>query len=798
MEPWQCIAELIDNALDGYFNATKQWKTENSGPFKIEVRLPSEQEIINGTGEITITDYGPGMMKDLMINAVKAGWSGNDGYDRLGLFGMGFNISTAKLGSKTRVISGTKENPYFEFIDIDPDAMILHQRNNPTEPFFALDGEIKKNIIGMENGSIVKISSLKKDQVLPLVKDKSSLRKKLGRIYSPLMENQDIDIRVYTETSGGNGDRVHRFEHCIWKNDYNTSIRKYKSADYEQIPVKQSFKISLGFDKYCNSCWEWFDNSVIVEDDACPNCNVKQSTLVRERVIEGWIGVQRFFSGTTDSPKNHYGIDLVRNGRVIEELNKEFFEIPIKDGSTRTDYPVEGNFKGRIVGSIEINFCPTEPEKSKFDRKNENWNGMLKAMRGNGLRPRKTEEDHGEFIPTKLSKLVSAWGTAKAELGYSPYKQLIPAKIQFDRDLKPKIDPKTKLPFQKADFQTPIEYAKKFFKGDMEYLNDDIWIKEIYDSDDFDPEKFHGNWKKENGINDKPVSIKCKHGKDPEKCPNCKTKLCRHKKNPLYCEHCNAKSIPIHWISDDELTGEYSLEINGKKAAINVNAYVDIKESINSKNPLKLEKVSATEYSVSYNNDHKMFETFKENPMDYLLIELATSFYLIFGKKTPSSECFAMLKENYCSYQRLDYYTVKLLANDFLKLIRNKVTSWNMNGSNIKEIREWVVEYFIKNHETIEDAENSLESGDFVNIIPPSYLFEHVLTDQIPELCDGKFFQTSLKSATGGSKNYLISEIQSCLRKICYVESRSNKNLDYNALLSIQSAVKQLRSLMKK
>ena len=780
MEPWQCIAELIDNALDGYLNASKDWKKENSGPFRIEVRLPSEHQILNETGEIKVVDYGPGMTKDRMVNAVKAGWSGNDGYDRLGLFGMGFNISTAKLGAKTRVVSGLESRDIFEFIDIDPDAMLLHQRENPDEPFFALDGEISKEDMNMESGSIVIVSSLKKDQVLPLVSDKSFLRKKLGRIYSPLMEKHDVDIRVFTETSSKNGDRVHRFEHCIWSGEYTNSIKKHESSNYEPIPVKQEIRLSLGFDKYCNSCWEWFDNTIVIEDEICPYCGSEKSTEVRERVISGWLGVQRFFSGTTDSPRNHYGIDLVRNGRVIEELNKEFFEVPLKDGSIRTDYPVEGNFKGRIVGSIEINFCPTEPEKSKFDRKDQNWNRMVEAMRGNGLRPRKTVESHGEFIPTKLSKLVSAWGTAKAELGYSPYKQLIPAKIQFDRDEKPKLDPKTKLPFQKADFQTPLDYAKRFFKGELEYQKDDIWMEQIYESDDFDSKSFYDDWKKKNGISDEQ---------------NTKKKSDDTKKRKPTTE---PEKIPEHWIIDEELSGNYSINTGRKSAEITVDSYLDSKTSVNSQNPLILKRVSATHYRLSYNNSHKMFESFKETPLDYLLVELSSSFYLIFGKTITASECYAILKENYCSSQRLDYNTIIQLSNEYLTLVRSEVAKWNLDGTKIKDVKKWTENYFIKNHETIEDAQRSLKSGEFVNIIPASDLFDHVLSGQIPQLCDGKFYQTSLRNASSGTKNYLISEIQSCLRKLCYVESRINRNIDYNELLSIQNAIRQLRRRMKK
>ena len=42
---------------------------------------------------------------------MRAGFSGNNPDDTLGLFGMGFNISTGKLGQRTRLVSARLEEP---------------------------------------------------------------------------------------------------------------------------------------------------------------------------------------------------------------------------------------------------------------------------------------------------------------------------------------------------------------------------------------------------------------------------------------------------------------------------------------------------------------------------------------------------------------------------------------------------------------------------------------------------------------------------------------------------------------
>ena len=99
---WQCLAELIDNSIDALRQASASGQYNLSPEdFCIEVFLPEFQNDPNATVEVT--DHAPGMNSDMLQQAVRAGWSGNDQFDQLGLFGMGFNVATARLGRVTRV-----------------------------------------------------------------------------------------------------------------------------------------------------------------------------------------------------------------------------------------------------------------------------------------------------------------------------------------------------------------------------------------------------------------------------------------------------------------------------------------------------------------------------------------------------------------------------------------------------------------------------------------------------------------------------------------------------------------------
>lgn len=99
MQPLDALCELIDNAIDSFHGANIQGIVIDNP--MVFVSLPTRKQLTMNTGLIRIQDNGPGMTAENAEKAIKAGFSGNNPYDTLGLFGMGFNISTGKLGNIT-------------------------------------------------------------------------------------------------------------------------------------------------------------------------------------------------------------------------------------------------------------------------------------------------------------------------------------------------------------------------------------------------------------------------------------------------------------------------------------------------------------------------------------------------------------------------------------------------------------------------------------------------------------------------------------------------------------------------
>ena len=142
MQPLDALCELIDNAIDSFYNAQIQGIVEQNPMVIIE--LPTRKQLSENSGILRIQDNGPGMSAENAEKAIKAGFSGNNPFDTLGLFGMGFNISTGKLGNITTFMTARAESPTYvktvinleeinKYKDYQLDAIEIEKGDN--EPF---------------------------------------------------------------------------------------------------------------------------------------------------------------------------------------------------------------------------------------------------------------------------------------------------------------------------------------------------------------------------------------------------------------------------------------------------------------------------------------------------------------------------------------------------------------------------------------------------------------------------------------------------------------------------------------
>lgn len=433
-KPWQCLAELADNAVDAFLSGREQGGTGVMFP-QVNIEVSSDAEIRAGTGVIRVSDNAPGMDPSLLERAVRAGYSGNNSVDKLGLFGMGFNVATARLGNRTEVWTTRADDDYWWGVRIDFDDM----EQSDTFHVPALTRE-KAPSEEDRHGTEIVITKLDAERARYL-RSTGGLRvtrSQLSRVYNKIM--RDIGLKVVVA-----GQELKAREFCTWD--------RQRSVDagnrFGRVPTILPIEVDLGERQYCNDCWVW----LLSQELQCPSCGSEDQLRLRSRRVSGWIGVQRFFD------QRDYGIDLIRNGRVIEDRSKVFFSwTNPDDGDVLDEYPIEQqHWGGRIVGELNIDFVPlASHQKDSFDRNTQEWQAVFEAVHGIGpilpqIRNRLNFSDTNE---SPLARIHAAY-----RRGNPPgLRWLVPGNAKGEGN---NVDPQ--------------QWAVKFWEGDSDYQSDDIW-----------------------------------------------------------------------------------------------------------------------------------------------------------------------------------------------------------------------------------------------------------------------------------------------------------------------------------
>ncbi|QRF22264.1 hypothetical protein FY534_00120 [Alicyclobacillus sp. TC] len=426
-EPWQCFAELIDNSIDSFQSATTA-----------SVPLSKKQIIISWTStaaaagerKIEIRDTGPGMTLDSIRNAVQAGYSSKTSTDSLGMFGMGFNIATARLGEQTVVLSTRTGDPNWVGVLIDFEEMIRNQ--NYEVPVVRFD---KAN--SSDHGTRIIISKLKPGIFDRIRGTESQIRNTLADVYSPILRSMD-DLEILVQMK-----KCKAVPYCVW------SESRYVVRGGETIHAIQKVDENVGIALFDVNKNRYL--SIEEEDEAyefqSENGVFPDGIIEREKRIVGWIGIQRFGDASM------FGIDFVRNGRKILRKDKSLFSYWISEtGTSNLEYPKElgSTWGGRIVGEIHVDHLVPTYQKNDFDRTDASWYEMVNILRGDGpiLKEQRQVLNYQGQNNSPIGKLVRG----------------------FQRQ-----DPGTKWLAIKGEIAR--EWAKKFFLGDLDYMEDTKWFE---------------------------------------------------------------------------------------------------------------------------------------------------------------------------------------------------------------------------------------------------------------------------------------------------------------------------------
>jgi hypothetical protein len=431
-QTWQCIAELIDNSIDAFISdeATASDDIER----KITVSWTSESAAANERA-VEVSDNARGMSLEQMQNAVRAGYSSNDPIGNLGLFGMGFNISTARLGELTTILSTRSCDTEWVGIEIDFQKLIDTKKFDAT-----IIREPKNNSI--ESGTKVKISRLRHGILAELPNKENDIRQRLEAVYSPLLNTHDITIYV-------KGKQLRPRNHCVW------SESRYVLYNDQNVSARVNIDRNLG-----DTLFDLTRNCYLTGDEAEPYYQAQQEghslpshIVERGKRLTGWLGIQRY------ADPNDFGIDFIRNGRKILISDKSLFqyENPIT-GQKELQYPLDlgTSVGGRIVGELHVDYLLPTYQKNDFDRSDISWAQTVEAICG-----------VGPFIP-KSRKALGFPDQNTSHLGI-----LVNAFRRTDKGTK----------FLFAPKEVSKSYAVQFKKGVRDYIEDTLWWKAAQEED---------------------------------------------------------------------------------------------------------------------------------------------------------------------------------------------------------------------------------------------------------------------------------------------------------------------------
>ncbi|MCX6842156.1 MAG: ATP-binding protein [candidate division WOR-3 bacterium] len=389
LKQWQCIAELIDNSADSFLEAKRASKPAVD-PF---VRIDTPTTNAKG-GRISVIDNGPGMSWEDLELAARAGWTSHNSVDNLGLFGMGFNIATARLGTRTKLWTTRKGDAEWVGLDIDFEQLLArHDFITPAVTRPKSDREV--------SGTEVEIERLKPDQLDWFARgyNRSNLSRQLGRVYSAMLGPTGEPVGFRMEL---NSKPVRAERHCVW-GDPGSDQRIVPTARQGVVNAYQVVDVRLPQRPFCARCWVWLGP----EEHDCPSCERRDRIVPQERRVYGWLGVQRY----VDAEK--YGFDILRNGRKIEMNCKDLFNWEDEVSDTDVlEYPIDDpRHNGRIVGEIHLDHGRVPYTKNRFLREDAAWQEMVHIIRGVGpLRPEvATQRGYGENNNTPLYRLFQAF-----------------------------------------------------------------------------------------------------------------------------------------------------------------------------------------------------------------------------------------------------------------------------------------------------------------------------------------------------------------------------------------------------
>ncbi|WP_168200543.1 ATP-binding protein [Allokutzneria sp. NRRL B-24872] len=594
-KPWQCLAELIDNSFDDFLADPDPIERQEVW---ITLPKPADDDPI-----VVLLDNGRGMSLEMLQNALKAGYSGKRRYGSLGLFGMGFNIATARMGNLTEV--RTTRAGDADWLVVEIDLRRLQQNDSFRAP---LRREPKQDV--SEHGTEVIVRRLRAEIVDDLKKANrhNHIRRDLGRVYSYLLRGENPVPGVPDGPMAGRGFRLKVNDRnvlprlpCVW------SASRKVTKQGREIPAVKSVDIRLTSALACMKCGHW--QSPDLNLDRCAQCDGDDMRL-SERRIHGWFGVQRYLDETD------YGIDFLRNGRKIRIGDRSLFswENP-DDGTQLTEYPVDiPATQGRIVGEIHLDHVPVGYQKTDFSRESRDWRHAVIVLRGEGpMRPKKAEALGYPLNSSPLGEIFKGYQENRPGAA-----SLIPGNGKS------------------AIHDSAREWGAKFHSGrHPEFLSDEIWYQAVLAHDDArDNGEAPARRKRAGEVEDSslagrtglsPLVTPTSGGQVDSETPEPSAPSSDPERVETEGERFQRYRVDARQIFD--LMGEVTLPRLGRRVVTVFDTRAPLLDDEARRVPSLARMGKGMNLEVFVNGEHPVFREYGRDPRDYALMEIAQTLH---------------------------------------------------------------------------------------------------------------------------------------------------------------------------
>lgn len=583
-QPWQCLAELIDNSFDEFISDAHR---DPADPAAIRMTLPRANS--GPDAIVRVVDNGRGMTQAMLEKGLRAGYTGRLRFGSLGLFGMGFNIATARLGNRTEVRTTQAGDAHWVVTEIDFRGM--QRRESFHVP---LRRELKDDPASHGTEIVVRDLNPRMAESLKRPPTVSNIRQRLGRVYSyvlrdrsPIPEVPDLALAGKGIALYLNGKRLDPWIPCVW------SARRSVSRSGAEIKAVQVVDRQLSDAYACARCGYWQRQD---EVDSCVECGSDQLEL-RPRRIHGWLGVQRYLDDS------EFGIDFLRHGRKILLDNKSLFTWENFDtGETYLEYPIEPPAgQGRLVGEVHIDHVPVLYQKTDFDKASREWREVVRYLRGEGPMRAKKAREHG-------------FGENDSPLG-----TLFRGFQENDPGLRCLIPGNGR----HATHELAREWGYRFHEGITDYQSDEKWYKYAADHDRIKAETQTrggdpippGDLTGRTGIRPlPPTGPPQPTNPSPAPAGGIPSGQTEEQRYARYREH--AREIL-------DLTGDVSVAGVGRRHVKVFETTASLTSKAGQEVPVVSRVIAGMNLEVYVNGDHPVFREYGRDPRDYAIMEVA-------------------------------------------------------------------------------------------------------------------------------------------------------------------------------